>query len=203
VAHCAHECGWAAPVCVCGAPQLRDKTRRHTHTHTSRSQPTRHAIYIQNYGRRSRTRAPWLARRTPVQNGYLLRRGGGQNRWHSLVNCNHGDSSSSRFGLTLVASLCAQPCRAACACSRALRGCAAGASMVVTLAPASPKGRFTPVLFRKPPQLASNAGQSGGSRCRAGSWVQVRMEMTALFSTRPNSIPLVGVFHALALAHPP
>jgi hypothetical protein len=31
----------------------------------------------------------------PVQNGYLLRRGGGQNRWHSLVNCNHGDSKST------------------------------------------------------------------------------------------------------------
>jgi hypothetical protein len=30
-----------------------------------------------------------------IQNGYLLRRGGGQNRWHSLVNCNHGDSSCS------------------------------------------------------------------------------------------------------------
>jgi hypothetical protein len=29
-----------------------------------------------------------------------LRRGGGQTRWHSLVNCNHGDSSSSRFRLT-------------------------------------------------------------------------------------------------------
>jgi hypothetical protein len=38
--------------------------------------------------------------RAPVQKGYLLRRGGGQNRWHSLVNCNHGDSSSSRFRLT-------------------------------------------------------------------------------------------------------
>jgi hypothetical protein len=76
----------------------------HTHTHTSRSQPTRHAIYIQNYGRRSRTRAPWLARRTPVQNGYLLRRGGCQNRWHSLVNCNHDDSASSRFRLTCPAS---------------------------------------------------------------------------------------------------
>jgi hypothetical protein len=36
----------------------------------------------------------------PVQSGYLLRRGGGPNRWHSLVNCSHGDSSSSRFGLT-------------------------------------------------------------------------------------------------------
>eukprot|EP01047_Picozoa_sp_COSAG01_P062053 COSAG01_NODE_7833_length_3035_cov_1.938351_4_plen_114_part_00 len=38
----------------------------------------------------------------PVQHGYLLRRGGGETRWHSRVNCNHGDSSSSitsrRFG---------------------------------------------------------------------------------------------------------
>jgi hypothetical protein len=40
------------------------------------------------------------ARPPPVQNGYLLRRGGGQHRWHSLVNYNHGDSSSSRFRLT-------------------------------------------------------------------------------------------------------
>jgi hypothetical protein len=29
-----------------------------------------------------------------------MRRGGGPNRWHSLVNCNHGDSSSSRVRLT-------------------------------------------------------------------------------------------------------
>jgi hypothetical protein len=31
------------------------------------------------------------------QNGYLLGRGGCQHRWHSLVNCDHGDSTSSRF----------------------------------------------------------------------------------------------------------
>jgi hypothetical protein len=31
------------------------------------------------------------------QNGYLSSRGGCQNRWHSLVNCDHGDSTSSRF----------------------------------------------------------------------------------------------------------
>jgi hypothetical protein len=37
----------------------------------------------------------------PVQTGYPLRRGGGQHRWHSLVNCNHGDSSSSRLRLTI------------------------------------------------------------------------------------------------------
>jgi hypothetical protein len=31
------------------------------------------------------------------QDGYLLRRGGCQNRWHSLLNCDHGDSTTSRF----------------------------------------------------------------------------------------------------------
>jgi hypothetical protein len=31
------------------------------------------------------------------QNGYLSSRGGCQNRWHLLVNCDHGDSTSSRF----------------------------------------------------------------------------------------------------------
>eukprot|EP01047_Picozoa_sp_COSAG01_P033667 COSAG01_NODE_2487_length_7592_cov_4.423328_2_plen_137_part_00 len=31
------------------------------------------------------------------QNGYLSSRGGCQNRWHSLVNCDHGDSTTSRF----------------------------------------------------------------------------------------------------------
>jgi hypothetical protein len=36
----------------------------------------------------------------PVHSGCLLRRGGGQTRWHSLVDCNHGDSSSSRLRLT-------------------------------------------------------------------------------------------------------
>eukprot|EP01047_Picozoa_sp_COSAG01_P009465 COSAG01_NODE_389_length_17708_cov_111.404452_5_plen_209_part_00 len=30
-----------------------------------------------------------------VQNGYLLRRGGCQNRWHSLVNRDHGDSTTT------------------------------------------------------------------------------------------------------------
>jgi hypothetical protein len=31
------------------------------------------------------------------QNGHLSNRGGGQNRWHSLVSCDHGDSTTSRF----------------------------------------------------------------------------------------------------------
>jgi hypothetical protein len=31
------------------------------------------------------------------QNGYLSSRGGCQNCWHSLVNCDHGDSTASRF----------------------------------------------------------------------------------------------------------
>jgi hypothetical protein len=30
-------------------------------------------------------------------NGYLSSRGGCQNRWHSLLNCEHGDSTTSRF----------------------------------------------------------------------------------------------------------
>jgi hypothetical protein len=30
------------------------------------------------------------------QNGHLSSRGGCQDRWHSLVNCNHGDSTTSR-----------------------------------------------------------------------------------------------------------
>jgi hypothetical protein len=35
--------------------------------------------------------------RCSSQKGYLLRRGGCQNRWHSLVSCDHGDSTTSRF----------------------------------------------------------------------------------------------------------
>jgi hypothetical protein len=31
------------------------------------------------------------------QKGYLSSRGGYQNRWHSLVSCDHGDSTTSRF----------------------------------------------------------------------------------------------------------
>jgi hypothetical protein len=31
------------------------------------------------------------------QNGYLSSRGGCQSRWHSLVNCDHSDSTGSRF----------------------------------------------------------------------------------------------------------
>jgi hypothetical protein len=31
------------------------------------------------------------------QSGYLTSRGGWQNRWHSLVNCDHGHSTTSRF----------------------------------------------------------------------------------------------------------
>jgi hypothetical protein len=31
------------------------------------------------------------------QNGYSLSRGGCPNRWHALVNCDHGDSIASRF----------------------------------------------------------------------------------------------------------
>jgi hypothetical protein len=31
------------------------------------------------------------------QNSYLWRRGGCQNRWHSLVHCDHDDSTTSRF----------------------------------------------------------------------------------------------------------
>jgi hypothetical protein len=34
---------------------------------------------------------------TCSQNGYLSRRGGCQNRWHSLVSCDQGDSTISRF----------------------------------------------------------------------------------------------------------
>jgi hypothetical protein len=30
-------------------------------------------------------------------NGYLSSRGGRQHRWHSLVSCDHGDSTTSRF----------------------------------------------------------------------------------------------------------
>jgi hypothetical protein len=33
---------------------------------------------------------------TCSQNGFLSSRGGCQNRWHSLVNCDHGDSTTSR-----------------------------------------------------------------------------------------------------------
>jgi hypothetical protein len=41
------------------------------------------------------------------QNGYLSSRGGCPNRWHSLLNCDHGDSTTSRFGLTVEHQLLA------------------------------------------------------------------------------------------------
>jgi hypothetical protein len=40
----------------------------------------------------------------------------GSNRWHSLVNCNHGDSSSSRLRLTLLPTLLAKLLLLATAC---------------------------------------------------------------------------------------
>jgi hypothetical protein len=42
-------------------------------------------------------------RRACSQNGYLSSRGGYQNRWHSLVNCDHGDSTTSRFDSPVAA----------------------------------------------------------------------------------------------------
>jgi hypothetical protein len=42
----------------------------------------------------------WYGVSADLPNRTTLRRGGGPTRWHSLVSCNHGDSSSSRFGLT-------------------------------------------------------------------------------------------------------
>eukprot|EP01047_Picozoa_sp_COSAG01_P043296 COSAG01_NODE_3835_length_5649_cov_36.487474_9_plen_173_part_00 len=42
-------------------------------------------------------RAPPRCRRAAVQNGGLSRRGGCPNRWHSLVKCDHGDSTAGRF----------------------------------------------------------------------------------------------------------
>eukprot|EP01047_Picozoa_sp_COSAG01_P089902 COSAG01_NODE_21881_length_881_cov_0.985934_2_plen_82_part_01 len=44
----------------------------------------------------------------PVQNRWLLRRGGGQHRRHSLANCNHGGSSGSQRVWTTHVQ-CAQP----------------------------------------------------------------------------------------------
>jgi hypothetical protein len=35
--------------------------------------------------------------RSCSQKGYLASRGGRHNRWHSLVNCDHSDSTTSRF----------------------------------------------------------------------------------------------------------
>jgi hypothetical protein len=46
----------------------------------------------------SRSQSQRVVRAPPCsQNGYLSSRGGGQNRWHSLVSCDHGDSTTSRF----------------------------------------------------------------------------------------------------------
>eukprot|EP01047_Picozoa_sp_COSAG01_P058905 COSAG01_NODE_7002_length_3397_cov_5.500910_1_plen_224_part_00 len=39
----------------------------------------------------------------------LLSRSGGQHRWNAMVNCNHGDSISSRFGRTCLSSEAAAP----------------------------------------------------------------------------------------------
>jgi hypothetical protein len=41
--------------------------------------------------------AAWPSVRPCSQNGYLSSRGGCQNRWHLLANCDHGDSTTSRF----------------------------------------------------------------------------------------------------------
>eukprot|EP01049_Picozoa_sp_SAG25_P002945 SAG25_NODE_160_length_13390_cov_9.002708_13_plen_90_part_00 len=40
------------------------------------------------------------------QNGYLLSRGGCQYRWHSLVSCDHGNSTTGRFDSPSAASCC-------------------------------------------------------------------------------------------------
>jgi hypothetical protein len=39
----------------------------------------------------------WRQGTSCSQNGYLSSRGGCQKRWHSLVNCDHGDSTTSRL----------------------------------------------------------------------------------------------------------
>jgi hypothetical protein len=46
---------------------------------------------------RNRSSSAVAASRSCSQNGYLSSRGGCQNRWHSLVNCDLGDSINSRF----------------------------------------------------------------------------------------------------------
>jgi hypothetical protein len=86
-------------------------------------------------------------------NGDLLRRGEGQHRWHSLVNCNHGGASSSRFRLTTSS------------------GCSRIAAMAVEIAPDAPgvTMRLTIGRSNQRPERgeAGRAGRPALMRCCA------------------------------------
>jgi hypothetical protein len=144
-------------------------------------------------GRGGPSSRPRIDRRPPVQNGYLLRRGGGQNCWQSLVNCNHGDSSSSRFGLTSrrwVAAesaprSCGSRCTARRACSRPSWSCCAQGGLSptanaphITLSPPRParpnalvvqQPRDTVMIAPSPTR--SSAGSMAGPRIRASATI--------------------------------
>jgi hypothetical protein len=55
----------------------------------------------------------------------LLSRGGCQKRWHSRVNCDHGDATPSRFASLWAAVLTEVYLCASCSCHQILRGATA------------------------------------------------------------------------------
>jgi hypothetical protein len=59
----------------------------------------RHRLAVQPDG--------WL--HVPPPKMRSLRRGGGQNRWHALVNCDHGDSTTSRYDPQMGGSMHVPP----------------------------------------------------------------------------------------------
>jgi hypothetical protein len=61
-----------------------------------RTPDSAHAYLPRAASPRPRTPRAWRGSSPPVRIGYLLGRGGGQHRWHSLVRCDHGDSTTSR-----------------------------------------------------------------------------------------------------------
>jgi hypothetical protein len=118
------------------------------------------------------------------QNGYLSSRGGYQNRWHSLVSCQHGDSTSSRFDSPSGGPLSTCSSRASSSATRALvrHGSAPpGQSRSASAAAAAAAARWGPRPRRRrrrgvsaePAAAAATAAACSSSRSdRLMSWAE-------------------------------
>jgi hypothetical protein len=108
----------------------------------------------------------WLA--VCSQHGYLSSRGGGPNRWHPLDNCDHGDSTTSRFDSPSRCAVCG------CCCHRRRRRrrrAPSGGYRHRAKQPAPP-----PIVSTHPPPPAdaAAAGVSGLPACRSWPGVTAR-----------------------------
>jgi hypothetical protein len=99
------------------------------------------------------------------QNGYLSSRGGCQNCWHSLVDCDHGDSTTSRFDspLTTTAACCLS--LAPAPAPAAAPGCGAASA-----APLSPPELATASSSALPLLVSGLAPPAVCLRCRRRAW---------------------------------